>query len=561
MFDRKIKKILIRGTNWIGDAVLTMPAVKAVRKRFPDAEISILVKPWVAGLFENSADIDRIIIYDEKKYARLCGKRKLISDLKKHKFDMAILFQNAFEAAFLTCFAGIPVRYGYNTDGRGMLLTHKIALSDETLKKHQVWYYLDLLKPLAINIEKPELSLKIGSKDKAAVSKILKKNRIKKGDLIIGINPGASYGPAKRWFPDRYAKLVEMLIGRFNAKIILFGSKDDKEATAEIASLSSHKLINLAGRTSLGEATALIERCRLFITNDSGLMHISAALNVPVIAIFGSTSPERTGPYGKDHHIIYKNAECSPCLKRECPTDFKCMKLISVDEVYSIVCADLSACPDKKGEHRGSPLQKMHKQRLTPAVFLDRDGTICHETPNYLRDIKQLRLIPKAADAIRLVNKNNIKAVVITNQSAVARGYITEEKLKRINDALSERLKKKNAIINGVYYCPHHPNVGNDLYKKDCDCRKPKPGLIKRAADELSIDIKKSYMIGDKITDIQLAKEAGMKGILVLTGYGKKDYAIIKKDGLKAPAYIARDIYDAVKWILRDKKKSAEKGF
>lgn len=561
MFNRDIKKILIRGTNWIGDAVLTMPAVTAVRKKFPDAEISILVKPWVAGLFENSPDIDRIIIYDDKKYGRLCGKRKLVNDLKKNKFDMAILFQNAFEAAFLSFLAGIPVRYGYNTDGRGMLLTHKIALSDETLKKHQVWYYLDLLRPLGINIEKPELSLKIGNKDKAAASNILKKNRIKKDELIIGINPGASYGHAKRWLPDRYAKLADRLIERHAAKIILFGSKDDKEVATEIASLSSHKLINLAGRTSLSEAIALIERSRLFITNDSGLMHIAAALNVPVIAIFGSTSPERTGPYGKGHHIIYKNVECSPCLKRECPTDFKCMDLISVDEVYSIVGADLRVCPDKKGEHRGSPLHKVRQQRLMPAVFLDRDGTICHETPNYLRDIKQLRLITGASDAIKLINKNNIKAVVITNQSAVARGYITEEKLRKINDALSERLNKKNAIIDGVYYCPHHPEVGNNFYKKDCDCRKPKPGLIKRAADELSIDIKKSYMIGDKITDIQLANEADMKGILVLTGYGKNDYAIIKKDGLKAPAYIARDLYDAVKWILRDKKKSAEKRF
>ena len=163
--------------------MLTLPAVNAVRKRFPDAEISILVKPWAAGLFESSPDIDKIIIYDDKKYSRLCGKRRLISDLKKYKFDMAILFQNAFEAAFLIYFAGIPIRYGYNTDGRGMLLTNKIALSDETLKKHQVWYYLDLLRPLGITIKKPELSLKIGNKDKAAASNILKKNRIKRKTL------------------------------------------------------------------------------------------------------------------------------------------------------------------------------------------------------------------------------------------------------------------------------------------------------------------------------------------------------------------------------------------
>ncbi len=547
MFDREIKRILIRGTNWIGDAVLTMPAINAVRQKFPDAEISILVKPWVAGLFENSPDIDRIIIYDDKKYGRLCGKRKLISDLKKHKFDMAILFQNAFEAAFLSYLARIPVRYGYNTDGRGMLLTHKIVLSDETLKKHQIWYYLDLLRPMGINIKKPELSLKIGNKDKAAASNMLKKNRIKKCDLIIGINPGASYGPAKRWFSERYAKLADMLIDRYSAMIILFGSKEDKEVTNEIASLSSHKLINLAGKTSLSEAIALIERCRVFITNDSGLMHIAAALNAPVIAIFGSTSPERTGPYGSSHHVIYKNVKCSPCLKRVCPADFKCMDLISVDEVFS----HIPSLP-RRGERGG-------KVRL-PAVFLDRDGTICHDV-GYLNDIKRLRFISKASDAIKLINKNKIKAVVITNQSAVARGYLTEDNLRRINDVFSARLIKKGALLDGVYYCPHHPEAGNSIYTKKCDCRKPEIGMLKKAAKELSINMKDSYMIGDKITDIQLAQKAKIKGILVLTGYGKKEYGIIKKDGLKHPDYVAKDLHDAVRWILRDRRKSVKQRF
>ncbi|MBI5181846.1 MAG: lipopolysaccharide heptosyltransferase II [Nitrospirae bacterium] len=555
MFDRDIKKILIRGTNWIGDAVLTMPAVNAVRKRFIDAEISILVKPWVAGLFVNSPDIDRIIIYGDENYISLCGKRKLASDLKKYKFDMAILFQNAFEAAFLAFLAKIPIRYGYNTDGRGMFLTHKIPLSDETLKKHQVWYYLDLLRPIGINIERPELNLKIGNKDKSSALNILKINRIKKDDLIIGINPGASYGPAKRWLPDKYAKLAEMLIERHNARIILFGSKDDKEVAAEIVSISTAKPLNLAGITSLTETAALIEQCRLFITNDSGLMHIAAALNVPVIAIFGSTSPEKTGPYGKGHHIIYKNAECSPCLKRKCPTDFRCMGLISVDEVYSRAEKMINSNPPSPPLVKGG---KDRLKKLTPAVFLDRDGTICHDV-GYLSDINKLRMIPKASKAISLINKNNMKAVVITNQSGIARGYLTEERLKRINDAINVRLSKSRAFIDAVYYCPHHPEVGNDEYKKACDCRKPEIGMLKMAAKELSIDMKGSYMIGDKITDIQMADKAKIKGILVLTGYGKKEYDIIKKNGLDHPAYVAKDLHDAVRWILKDKEKKCKK--
>jgi len=182
------------------------------------------------------------------------------------------------------------------------------------------------------------------------------------------------------------------------------------------------------------------------------------------------------------------------------------------------------------------------------AVFLDRDGTI-NEEVNYLSRMEQLRLYPQTPEAIRLVNAAGMKAVVVTNQSGIARGYFTEEFVRSVHDRINELLRADGAFIDGFYVCPHHPVYGNGIYKQDCDCRKPKPGLLLQAAAELDIDLARSYMVGDMLKDIEAGKRAGAKGVLVRTGYGVN---IVRTD---MPAYIAEDVLEAVQWILRDRKR------
>jgi D-glycero-D-manno-heptose 1,7-bisphosphate phosphatase len=190
------------------------------------------------------------------------------------------------------------------------------------------------------------------------------------------------------------------------------------------------------------------------------------------------------------------------------------------------------------------------------AVFLDRDGVI-NEEVGYLVSLDKLKIIPSAYKAIKLINESGMKAVVISNQAGVAKGLFTEEFVRETNDRLQTILSKQGAYINKFYYCPHHPTEGTEPYRQICDCRKPAPGMLLRAAQELNIDLKKSYFVGDRYRDMEAAKKAEVKGILVKTGYGSE---LLQDDGLdkataeSKPDFIAADILEAVKWILKDRE-------
>jgi len=326
-----IDKILIRGTNWIGDAILTLPAVAAIRATYPQAHIAVLVKPWVADIYGLFSAIDEVIIY-ENKFDTPTGVFRLARMLKGKKFDAAILLQNAIEAAIIVLAAGIPLRAGYDSDARGILLTHRVHRTEEIRKVHQIDYYLEMVKALGcVSVDREmHLESKINPLD---AQDILRKFIPETKKTIIGIAPGATYGPAKRWFPDRFAAVADKLNEYFSSQGILLGGKADCEVAQEVQKLARTKLINLAGKTTLREAIYLISQCRLFISNDSGLMHIGGALNIPTIAIFGSTNPATTAPVGNKSVVVCKEVSCSPCLKEKCPTDFRCMKLISVEDV------------------------------------------------------------------------------------------------------------------------------------------------------------------------------------------------------------------------------------
>ncbi|MEN6317408.1 MAG: lipopolysaccharide heptosyltransferase II [Syntrophaceae bacterium] len=329
------KNILIRGTNWIGDAVMTLPAVAAIRNTFPKARISMLVKPWVAEIFHICPDIDEVIPFQSPGvHSGITGKFRLAMELKDRKFDMAILLQNAIEAAIITILARIPVRAGYNSDGRGFLLTHSVQRTEAIKKIHQTKYYLEMVKALGCRSADANVYLNPGEENKIVSEKLFRDHGINGDNCLIGFAPGATYGPAKKWFPERFAAVADRVIEQFSAQVILFGSNEDKKSADAIQQNAHHPLINLAGKTNLKEAIAVIARCCLFISNDSGLMHVAGALNIPTVAIFGSTNPVTTSPAGDKSIVIYKNASCSPCLKETCPTDFRCMDMISFEEVY-----------------------------------------------------------------------------------------------------------------------------------------------------------------------------------------------------------------------------------
>ncbi|MDP2855300.1 MAG: lipopolysaccharide heptosyltransferase II [Smithellaceae bacterium] len=328
-----LHKILIRGTNWVGDAVMTLPAVASVRAAYPRAHLAILAKPPIDDIYKMFSAADEIIPY-ENKYDNPVGVFQLAWRLRLKKFDAAILLQNAVEAAIMTLAAGIPLRAGFNTDGRGFLLTHPIRRTGEILKVHQIDYYLEMVKALGCADIDRAMHLETHISP-ATARDIIKQYVPGNGEPVIGIAPGATYGPAKRWMPERFAAAGDRLSAELDARVVLFGGKSDWETAEQVRKNARADMLNIAGKTTLQEAVYCISQCRLFISNDSGLMHVAGALNIPTVAIFGSTNPVTTSPAGEKTILVRKPVSCSPCLKKTCPTDFRCMTLITVDDVVA----------------------------------------------------------------------------------------------------------------------------------------------------------------------------------------------------------------------------------
>ncbi len=348
--DSEKARILIRAANWVGDAVMTTPVVRAVRKNYPKAHITVLAKPWVIPVYENNPYLDEIMVYDNGgRHKNGLGVLRLSQDIKNRRFDLAILMQNAFEAALLAFLAKISERVGYNTDARTLLLNRSVRMNPALKKKHLITYYIGILKGVGLKPDGMIQDLFISQKDKQFARQLLDEKGLglkRLGTPVIGINPGATGGTAKRWFPERYAELCRLLADRYKTKILIFGGPADHELGETITEMAAGACINIAGKTNLSEAFALINACDLFVTNDSGLMHAAAALGINQVAVIGSTDPVATAPFSSKSVMVRVPVPCSPCLKKECPIDHKCMDLIRVDRVFQICQSVL----DKKYE-------------------------------------------------------------------------------------------------------------------------------------------------------------------------------------------------------------------
>ncbi len=333
-----VQRILVRSTNWVGDAVMSIPALEALRARFPRAEIVLVSKPWVSELYWHHPAVNRQIIYKPKSEHRgPRGFMKLVREIREEQFDLAILLQNAFQAAWMTRMARIPVRVGYATDHRSALLHDPIEPPPPAAYGHQVNYYLQLLFRAGL-IAKPEpveeIRIRLSDEEKSWALKKLESLGLGGQRYLVGIAPGAAFGPAKRWPPERFAGLADRLIGALGADVLIFGSEAERPLAEEIAGTMKHTPIIMAGETSLRELLSLMAGCRMIVANDSGPMHLAAAMGIPLIAIFGSTDERATGPLGTRVRIVKKGVECSPCGRRECPIDFRCMTELSAEEVY-----------------------------------------------------------------------------------------------------------------------------------------------------------------------------------------------------------------------------------
>ncbi len=334
-------KILVRGTNWIGDAVMSVPALRELRRIFPDDRITLHTRSSADGLFCDADFIDELVTFDKARW-----KIRDIYDnsqfLRDDGYELAILLPNSFESAITTFLSHIPRRFGYNKDARGLLLTDPIAVPEWKNRRHEVFYYLGLITEVekrvlgrdTVSRALPDITLNISDERMAAAREFLAAAGADMYKKTVALGVGSTNSRAKRWPADRYAKLNDMLRSEMDVNVVLIGSKDEKDVSAAVAGLCNTLPTDLTGQTDVGEAVALLSVIDLLISNDMGLAHVAPAVGTETIAIFGPTNPETTRPFGNNAEVIRKEVECSPCMLRDCPIDHQCMTRISVDEVF-----------------------------------------------------------------------------------------------------------------------------------------------------------------------------------------------------------------------------------
>jgi len=439
----------------------------------------------------------------------------------------------------------------------------RAAAPDRRTLVHQVRYYWELLKPLGLTGDPSAPELVVFPEEEQAMVGRFAQGGLTATDVVVGINPGSTYGGAKRWMPERFAEATERLSRTIResreqqVSVVIFGAKGEERLGHEIAARLTSRSLVLSGATTIRELMAAVKRCAMLLTNDTGPMHIASAFQVPVVAIFGPTDWRTTSPFGSAHAIVRQPVDCAPCLLRECPIDHRCMTRVTVDQVYEAATkqvaglSGLSRLSSSSGSNQINQTNKIDQTNQMNildgvTVFLDRDGTLNYD-PGYLKVAAELKLLAGVGPALARLKGAGARLVVVTNQSGVGRGIVTLKDLEAIHARLQGLLEQEDAALDAIYFCPHHPDAG-------CRCRKPNVGMVERAVSELQLDLRRSYVIGDHARDIQLAHRVGAKAILITTALVDAQALDILKREQAMPDAVAKSMAEAVGWILENVK-------
>lgn len=329
------ENILVRMPNWIGDAVMATPVLADLKSHWKNAKITAMCQTPIGSVLQNDPNVDEIYNFTRPNgWIHRLHRMDIVEYLQEGKYDLGVLLTNSFSSAWWFMRGHVQNRIGFAGSFRSLLLDQAIPFPKNKETQHQVITYKMLLAPLGIPVSNTPPQIYVSANELDEAHRFLKLLGIDPAkDIIVGINPGAAYGSAKCWPPDRYENVTRKLLKNPAVHVLYFGDASGASLINDICKSLPERVTNLAGRTSIRELIALIKCCTIFLTNDSGPMHIAAALGVRLLALFGSTNEVKTGPYPQGK-VIHKHVECSPCYKRVCPIDFRCMKRISVDEVY-----------------------------------------------------------------------------------------------------------------------------------------------------------------------------------------------------------------------------------
>ncbi len=353
--NREIKKILVIKLCCVGDILFTTPAVRALRKGFPQAHLAYLVGGWSREVIEDNPNLDEIIIYDTpahsaNRWRALVRTLACLLDLRKRRFDLAVILHRTFFAGLFAWLAGIPRRIGFDYDGRGRLLTDKVPFDSN---RHEVDRYLDITTSLGIELNSTSTEMEVDPGQQDFVLDLLKSHGLKPEDKLVAVlvgggkNPGTTM-PTKRWPPDRFARLTDIIMEKYKARVIFVGGPGDEEIVREVMSGMKNEPVDLVGKTTFKQLAAVLKLCTLFVGGDSGPLHIAAAVGTRTVGIFGPSDPRLVAPRGETHLAVWKEVPCSPCYRPDtvlegqdfssCPRGtLECMKEITLEDVLAAV--------------------------------------------------------------------------------------------------------------------------------------------------------------------------------------------------------------------------------
>ncbi len=528
----KIKNILVIRLSAIGDVILVSPAILNLKISFPGAKIHVLTKTNLAPLVEQMAGVDEVIEFPVK-----AGWRELFlmgEYLDLHRFDIILDLHGNIRSKYLMHHVTAPARVQYyKRRYQRLAAVYLNKIIDPP--PHTIDLYNDAVKRVKGEIFARRPVLRLDRCEEETID-------FGNNNPVVAIAPGASF-PPKQWPLNRFHDLAISLHKKLNVNIVLLLTDKDTDLikiNKEIPLKYTKAFIN----ADLPDLSCIISACDLMVSNDSGLMHLSSAVGTPVVALFGPTHPTLGfSPQGLRDIIIQTGEYCRPCSlhgKKRCFRDHQyCFENITAACVLSEITVMLEK--NTKGDK---------------ALFVDRDGTLIKEK-DYLKDPDEVEPEEKSIEAVKTARALGYKIIVLSNQSGVARGYFDEEDVKKVNNRVIEIFGAKGAKIDGIYYCPYLQNAPIEKYARASAYRKPAPGMVEQAAVEHNLNPFRSYVIGDKISDIQLAFVTGGRGILVRTGYGIKSEEMLRNDSYLEPEFIADKLFDAVSCIREKEEKQS----
>ena len=544
---RNADTILIRGANWLGDAVLTLPALNAVTENFPGSDLHILTFPDLWAIYERQSGVKDIIPYERQgRHRGLRGRLRLASELRRKAFDLAVLFPNSFDSALLSFLSGVKNRLGYRRDGRGILLTHPVRPHPSYFFAHKAFYFLYLLESAGLDAPFSLPRVNPGQEAERQADYLIGPPCPE--EFLLAIAPGAAFGSAKRWPPEQFARAAALVLEGRSGRVIFLGAEGDAQAARKTGDflarlrpdIVSH---NLAGRTGIDGASALLRRSGLILTNDSGMMHLAGAVGTPLVAAFGPTDPLLYAPLERGT-VVYAAASCAPCSHRECPKGERvCFTGVTPEKV---AFAARKALETEASRQMNRP----------PAVFLYCDDTVLvfPEGPGNPdsygssgnRETMQLR--PGSAKSIALLAGAGFKIVFIAALPAHLSGISGRAYQKRFRQDFLNILGTQGTGLDALYTCHYHSDGLIEDMGEPFSCPIPAEKFFEQAGDVLSIDLGRSFWVGETRKDIQAAMAFGGCGILVATERGIREAANFMDPA--RPRLVAPSLLRVAEWII-----------